>query len=404
MKENRHPDTAILTAPVIRYIKNGYHTGMCGISHGIPVLEKRGGVLKKFEAAGRRALLKHILSRFQQDHVLAKIPDDVKLNRILLMRWDAIGDMMVSLPLFRKVRELFPEAEIGIVVSQRNLPLLKYEEGFTAILHDRSPSIYLRSLILARRFRPDVIVDTRMHYDSTTSFIYGVVSGAKLRLSASNRDNRLPFSVRVPMPSGRHHYAHLTKILLEGLGKEIDDSELDRKLRLSTEETGFADSFWREAGLSRWNKFIGVNISAGNPSRVWSAGKTAELCSFILSTGNTPVVFSTPADRQEAHAISHAVPGVAVIPECGTILHAAALVKGLKAMITPDTALVHIASSYSVPVLGLFPQREGHMPLWYPWGVKHELIRTNTGRVEDINIQDVINGYLKLLEGSPADF
>ncbi len=361
-------------------------------------------MLKRLEAAGRSALSRHILSRFHQDSVLSKIPDGTQLDRILLMRWDAIGDMMVSLPLFRKVRELFPEAEIGIVVSRRNLPLLKYEEGFTAILHDSRPSVYLRSLILARRFGTDVIVDTRMHYDSTTSFIYGVVSGAKWRLSASNRDNRLPFSVRVPMPSGRHHYAHLTKILLEGLGRDIDDSGLDRELRLSSEETGFADSFWRKAGLSLWKKSIGVNISAGNPTRVWGNDKTAELCSFILSTGNIPILFSTPADRHEAVTISNAVPGVIVTPECRTILHAAALVKNLMVMITPDTALVHIAASYCVPVLGLFPQREGHMPLWYPWGVKHELIRTHTRMVEDVRVQDVIDGYLKLLEGSPSDF
>ncbi len=361
-------------------------------------------MLKRLEAAGRSLLSKHILSRFGQDPVLAKIPDGTQLNRILLMRWDAIGDMMVSLPLFREVRELFPEAEIGIVVSRRNLPLLKYEEGFTAILYDSRPSVYIRSLIQARRFRSDVIVDTRMHYDSTTSFIYGVVSGAKLRLSASNRDNRLPFSVRVPMPPGRQHYAHLTKVLLEGLGRDIDDSRLDRKLKLSTEETGFADSFWREAGLNLRKNSIGVNISAGNPSRIWGTDKTAELCSFIVSTGNTPIVFSTPAGRRSAVSIRDAVPGVMITPECGTILHAAALVKDLKAMITPDTALVHIAASYDLPVLGLFPQREGHMPLWYPWGVRYELIRTRTRRVEDISVQDVINGYVKLLEGGTSDF
>ncbi|MEN8208483.1 MAG: glycosyltransferase family 9 protein, partial [Candidatus Fermentibacteria bacterium] len=227
-------------------------------------------------------------------------------------------------------------------------------------------------------------------------------SGAKLRLSASNRDNRLPFSVRVPMPPGKHHYAHLTRILLEGLGRDIDDSGLDRKLRLSAEETGFADSFWREAGLSLRNKSIGINISAGNPSRVWGTEKTAELCSFILSTGNSPIVFAAPADRHEALTISDAVPGVMVIPECRTILHAAALVKDLTAMITPDTALVHISASYDLPVLGLFPQREGHMPLWYPWGVRYELVRTHTGSVKDIGVQDVINGYAKLLGGSPS--
>ncbi len=361
-------------------------------------------MLKRLESAGRRALAKHGFSRFQPDRVLEQIPKTIKLNRILLMRWDAIGDMMVSLPFFRKVRELFPEASIGIVVSKRNLPLLKHEEGFHSILYDSSPPIYLRSLILARRFRPDVIVDTRMHYDSTTSFIYGVVSGAGLRLSASNRDNRLPFSVRVPMPEGKQHFALLTKVLLEGLGKNIDDTRLDRTLRLSAEENGFADAFWRDAGLNLRKKVIGVNISAGNSSRIWGSEKTAELCSFIVNSGNTPLVFSTPDDRYEAVLISEAVPGTMVIPECRTVLHAAALVKDLKIIITPDTALVHIAASYEIPVLGLFPQREEHMPLWYPWRVDHELIRTHTEWVKDISVPDVIAGYTELLERISSDF
>lgn len=349
-------------------------------------------------------LVKHVLSRFQPERVLNRIPESAELNRILLMRWDAIGDMMVCLPLFRELRELFPRAEIGIVVSRRNLPLLKHEEGFHTILYDSRPATYLRSLILARRFRPDVIVDTRMHYDSTTSFLYGVVSGAKYRLSASNRDNRLPFSVRVPMPEGRHHNADLTKVLLEGLGRTIDDSELDRKLRLSVEEKGFADIFWRNAGLNLRNKAVGVNISAGNPSRIWGTDNTVELCSHIVDTGNVPLIFSTPDDRFEAVRITDAVPGTMVIPECSTVLHAAAIVKDLRIMVTPDTALVHIASSYEIPVLGLFPQREGHMPLWYPWGVEHEIVRTETGRIEDISVKDVIAGYTVLLHRISSDF
>ncbi len=357
-----------------------------------------GEMLKRLETAGRRTLTRHVLSRFRSDVTHDRIPPSVKLNRILLMRWDAIGDMMVSLPLFREIRRLFPDAETGIVVSKRNLPLLKYEDGFHTILYDRSPSEYIRSLILARQWRPDVIVDTRMHYDSTTSFIYGVVSGAEWRLSASNRDNRLPFSVRVPLPDGRHHYAHLTRILLEGLGRDIDDSGLDRSVRLSADEIEFADEFWRKTGLSLRNKVIGVNISARDPARIWSIKKTAELCSFIVKNGQTPLVFSTPDDRSEALKISAAVPGTAAVPECETILHAAALVKDCGMMITPDTALVHIASSCSVPVLGLFLRGAGHMPLWYPWKVQSELIQTNTDRVMDIEVKDVIPGYRKLLE------
>jgi len=361
-------------------------------------------MLKRIESAGRKLLSKHVLSRFQPENVLERIPEGVNLDRILLMRWDAIGDMMVCLPLFREVRRLFPEAEIGIVVSKRNLPLLKHEEGFHTILYDSRPSTYIRSLILARRFRPDAVVDTRMHYDSTTSFIYGAVSGARWRLSASNRDNRLPFSVRVPMPSGKHHYAHLTRVLLEGLGRSIDDNDLDRRLSLSIEEIGFADTFWRKAGLNLRGKAVGVNISAGNPRRIWGSDNTSKLCSFIVDTGRVPLVFSAPDDMCEAEKIAEAVPGTRVIPECSTVLHAAALAADCSVMITPDTALVHIAASCDIPVLGLFPQREEHMPRWYPWRVKHELIRTKTGRVEDISVQDVIAGYSRLLDELSFDF
>ncbi len=345
-------------------------------------------MLKRMEAAGRRALTKHGLSRFQPDYVLEKIPGSVKLNRILLMRWDAIGDMMVSLPFFRKVRELFPEAEIGIVVSRRNLPLLKHEEGFHTILYDSRPSIFLSSLILARRFRPDVIVDTRMHYDSTTSFIYGVVSGAKLRLSASNRDNRLPFSVRVPMPEGRHHNADLTRILLEGLGRTIDDSDLDREPRLSAEETESADAFWRKKGILLRKNSIGINISVRDPRHQWTDEKTGELCKKLIFRGLTPVVLSTPSERKRAIKIASSHSCTLVAPECPTILHASALIKDLAMFVTPDTGLVHIAAAFGIPVVGLYCPNEPHLPLWYPWRVESEVL-TDRERVKNITVRDV---------------
>ena len=355
-------------------------------------------MLKKLETAGRKLLSRAVLSHFGSENVYQRIPENTELKRILIMRWDAIGDMVVCLPFFRKIRDLFPEAEVGIVVSRRNIPILKYEDGFHTILYDSNPSIYLKSIIEARRFRPDAVVDTRMHYDSTTSFIYGVVSGAKWRLSASNRDNRLPFSVRVPMPSGRHHYADLTRTLLEGLGKRIDASELDRAIRLSSEEIGFADSFWRETCSGLRKRVIGINISAGNPLRIWGERNTAELCSILISSGFIPLLFSTPDDREKALRISSEIPGVLVIPECQTILHAASLLKNLKMLITLDTALVHIAAAHDVPVVGLFPQRESHMPLWYPWKIDNELVRTPSERVEDITVHDVEKAFRRLLD------
>ncbi|MCK4671251.1 MAG: glycosyltransferase family 9 protein [Candidatus Aegiribacteria sp.] len=349
-------------------------------------------MLKKLETAGRKLLSRAVLSHFGSENVYQRIPENVKLKRILIMRWDAIGDMVVCLPFFRKIRDLFPEAEVGIVVSRRNIPLLKYEEGFHTILYDSHPSIYLKSIIEARRFKPDVVVDTRMHYDSTTSFIYGVVSGANWRLSASNRDNSLPFSIRVPVPQGKHHYADLTRILLEGLGKNIDESELDREIKLSSEEIGFADAFWREAGLKLRGKAIGINISTRDPRHMWGESKFRELCSRLCSSGQIPILISTPLEHMNALQIALSSPGTLVAPVCPTILHAAALLKGFRILVTPDTGIVHVAASQGVPVVGLYCPNESHLPLWYPWKVPHEIISAprSVAEIEAGDVQEAV--------------
>lgn len=354
-------------------------------------------MLKKLETAGRKLLSRAVLSHFGSEKVHKRIPENVKLKRILIMRWDAIGDMVVSLPFFRRVRDLFPEAEVGIVVSRRNIPLLKYENGFHTILYDSNPSIYLKSIIEARRFRPDAVVDTRMHYDSTTSFLYGVVSGAEWRLSASNRDNRLPFSVRVPMPHGRHHYADLTKVLLEALGKNIDESELDRELRLSSEEIGFANAFWRETGLELQGKAIGINISTRDPRHLWGETKIEELCFRLNSSGHVPILISTPDEHMKALQIASSSVGTLVAPVCPTILHVAALLKGFRIFITPDTGIVHVAASQGVPVVGLYCPNESHLPLWYPWKVPHEIISAPSS-VAEIEAEDVQDATERLIE------
>ena len=351
--------------------------------------------LKRLESAGRRVLTRNLLSRFRPPRVLSRIPEGEEPERILLMRWDAIGDMMVCLPYFRKVRDLFPESRVGIVVSRRNRIILKYERGFHRILYDSDPGIYLRSVMQAREFRPDALVDTRMHYDSTTSFIYGLLSGAEWMLSAKNRDSRLPFSVRVPMPRGRLHNADMTRILLEGLGKEIDDSGLDRPPVLSSEELEFASSFWRSSGLDLRGRAVGVNISARDPLHRWSDEKTSALCRGLLAMGRTPVLFWAPWDGERAESIAASALGTVAAPRTPTVLHSAALIKDLSLFVTPDTGLLHIAASFGVPVAGLYKSNEEHLPTWYPWRVENVVLEDAVS-VDRIEVPQVIHGIEKL--------
>ncbi|OPL19440.1 MAG: hypothetical protein AVO35_10505 [Candidatus Aegiribacteria sp. MLS_C] len=347
------------------------------------------------ERAGRRLLAGAMRSIRGSSDAVGSIPAGTRLRSILLMRWDAVGDLMVCLPWFRKTREVFPRARVGIVVSRRNRDLLKYEPEFTAILYDSEPATYLRSLLLARRFRPNAVVDTRMHYDSTTSFIYGVVSGAEWMLSADNRTRRLPFNVRVPMPTARMHNSDMTRLLLCGLGRDIPDADLDREVRLSTAELDFADGFWRTAGLRYRGRTVGINISARDPLHSWPLAGVRELCTLLVGSGRKPVLFSVPSEHSEVTALAVAVPGTLAAPPCPGILHAAALIRDMAMFVTPDTGLVHVASSYGVPTVGLYVPNEEHLPLWFPWRVENEVLM-GEGAVSSIAVGDVMDAVERL--------
>lgn len=362
--------------------------------------------LKRLESSGRRFMTAFISSRISggTGSVPERIPAGECPRRILLMRWDAIGDMVVCLPFFRELAGLLPAAEIGIVVSRRNLPLLRYERGFTTILWERRPDAFLKSLWSARAFRPDTVVDTRMHYDSTTSFLYALASGAKWSVSASNRSNRLPFSVRVPVPEAGH-YADMTARLLSALGPPLDGTDPDRRLRLSSLEREFAFAFWRDAGIRLIGRAVGVNLSARDPLKTWGSANTADLCRLLISMGRTPVLMSAPVDRGEVMTIASSVDGTLAAPESPTILHATAVLEGMAALVTPDTAMVHIAASHGVPVVGLYLRGERHMPTWQPWKIDCELLLApERGKVSDVTPDDVADAAARMLlriEGGP---
>lgn len=352
-------------------------------------------MLKDIERRGRRLLARGMLSILGNGGVVESVPAGTRLRSILLMRWDAVGDLMVCLPWFRKVRDVFPEARVGVVVSRRNRDLLRYEPEFTTILYDSAPPTYLGSLLLARRFRPDAVVDTRMHYDSTTTFIYGAVSGAEWMLSADNRDRRLPFNVRVPMPTVRMHNSDMTRLLLCGLGRDIPDAGLDREVRLSTTELDFAGEFWRRVGLRYRGRTVGINISARDPLHSWPVSSVRELCALLVERGVKPVLFSVPSEHSEAAAAAAAVPGALAAPPCPGILHAAALIRDMAMFVTPDTGLVHVASSYGVPTVGLYVPNEDHLPLWFPWRVENEVLM-GEGDVSSISTRAVMDAVERL--------
>src|SRR5215218_4178695 len=67
-------------------------------------------------------------------------PDwDARPHRVLLLRHDGIGDLIVSLPLVDAITRAHPTLELDVLASRANAPMLDGHRGVRAVIvHDRA--------------------------------------------------------------------------------------------------------------------------------------------------------------------------------------------------------------------------------------------------------------------------
>jgi ADP-heptose:LPS heptosyltransferase len=321
--------------------------------------------LKALERASRRILFS-VTSRMESAVPLPPaVPTGSSLNRILIMRQDRIGDMVMTLPLLRELRRLHPCARLCLVATPTGASVLRYEEGVEVIRLGKSPWAFLEALSGVAGFSPDAAVDMHMH-DSTTSFLFASFSGALWSLHADGR-RKLPFSVRVPVPRDGH-IMEAFAALLSGLGKRVSPAQEDRSPRIGVEEEEFSSAFWQRSPAAP-EECIGVNLSAGGDNRWWGAENYAALCGMLTAAGWRPLLLHAPDHAARASTVLEASPGALAAPAAPDILHVSALLRGLRLMVSPDTSVVHLAAAHGIPVVGLYLPFDPTLPKWHPWMV-----------------------------------
>mgnify|MGYP006285183723 CR=1 FL=1 len=344
---------------------------------------------------GSRKLLFRFMTAAARRQVRKVVPKGERLNRIMIMRQDRIGDMVMTLPLLRKMGELYPEARIGVVASESNSIVLKYEKGIQLLPFQKDPAGFLRSIVRAREFAPDASVDMHMH-DSTTSFLFCMLSGAFWKLHV-DRNNRLPFNVRVPARQDGHIVTAFAD-LLSGLGKRLDTENLNREPALSGTELEFAANFWSGAGLDP-RKCALVNISAGGDNRRWPSENYAAVCRGLANEGLAPVIVSSPADREKAVGITEGCEVSFIAPPTPDILHLAALLGGTALLVSPDTSVVHLAAACGVPVAGMYLPFDPSLPKWFPWKTDCEVVMAKDSRsLDSVKPEILLKAALSVLE------
>jgi lipopolysaccharide heptosyltransferase III len=334
--------------------------------------------------------------------------------KILLLQLKRIGDLILTTPSIRCLREAFPDAQLALVVDASCASLLEsiaiderwiyYKGGGLKGMLGRGLNAWLQHRFWP--FQPDWTLDftgnDRSAYLSALSRSTRRVTFERFRKKNLRRFIFTDF-VRSSVIE-RHTADHYTD-LLKPLGIARDNVPLD--VRLTGEAYASSRALLTSAGVS--GSYAVIHAGSARPEKYWSAERWAGVIDFLHTERGLVGVLTGSRDpleqqhlseiRSHLHCDAVDLSGKTDLASLGAIIKGASLFCGV------DTAAMHLADAMRTPCVALFgPTNPYH---WLPRHTRSITLRAGTappfgprqsgGPMSEISAASVINAVKEIL-------
>ncbi len=336
------------------------------------------------------------------------LPIDIKkIRKILILRYDRIGDIVVTGPTFRLIKRANPGIVLGVFASQANAELILHDPHVDKvhILHSNWITL-AKEIIAAHREGYDIVLNLIFNRTTSGGILANCIAPRKIKIGQGAEKYRFYFNVLLRLSRGSRHMAEVIADILFRVF-DIPVSQKDITLDVYVDERSENQVAQYLAAKRLRNRVYGgksgkpyvvVNLSAVEPERKLSETQGHQILRLLDTMSLNTVVIAAPADEEWRDKAVRSLGSKSCwsYPDSGTagLREIAALVRGATAVVTPDTAVVHLASAVKTPVFGLFtPLRV--TAEWVPFKVRNKIFLAEEGSpVSSISI-DVLASELK---------
>ena len=363
--------------------------------------------LRKIEIAWRSAWMR-LLGWMLPGPEEATLPPPTGSNyRVLFIRYERIGDMIMATSLIRNIARVLPGGTVDVLATLATAPVLEGNPyvGKVFTLDRRSLRSYREIMTQLRRERHTVMVDGRINnppiFTSTPLLMYA--SRARFRVGARGEKKPRIYNVSVPEWNRVDHYIEGSKQLAVPFGVNPASVAWQPEIFLSPEEYARAEESWKEASslISRGNAEAGtggkrllVNLSASEPKRRWPDGKF--IVTLQAARARAPhipmIVMGLPSEWNSVQKVANEIRALPV--QTPKLRDAFALVGTADLVFTPDTSISHAASAFRKPSLVLL-KRE-HRP-YAPYNTPGEIVAWNEDEIQQMPHERVARALDKLM-------
>ncbi len=275
----------------------------------------------------------------------------MKFQKILIIRLSSIGDIVLSTPLLRAVRNKFPEASIHFAVKKEFVQLLRYNPHVDELIVVDSANMST-SLQQIRKENYDWVID--IHQSSRS---YQLRSAAKNALITSYPKNRLKRSLLIRLkwnlyktiePVYQRYFKAVEKFNItdDGKGTEVFVSDAEEKkindILLPTHVNN--------------RPLVAICPGAKFANKRWTKEGFIEISQKLQQThGACIAILGGPGEEGLCEEIKASI-GADAINLAGklSLLESAVVLKRSKLVLVNDSGMLHLAQSQKTPVVAIF--------------------------------------------------
>jgi len=296
-----------------------------------------------------------------------------EIRRILFIRIDRVGDLVLSTPAIRALKEGFPSSELTVLAGPAAAPLLKHSpHAVNVIVYDRSRGFRAKAALAKdlRRMQFDLAVDPYDDRELETAWIAGA-SGAPLRIGypCGGREALLTQVVKRPEPD--QHIIETVLGVLKPLG--IPTGSFLPEIFLTASEVESARRWLAQQG-SDTGAFVAIHPGAFYETQRWPAEYYAALADRIMETNRLKVIlFGGPGDEEIVDRILSLTKTRIVRCVTADIRSFAARLSQCRLLVCNNSGPLHVGAALGVPTVSFMGPTVRQR--WYPRGDRHTVLR-----------------------------
>jgi lipopolysaccharide heptosyltransferase II len=330
----------------------------------------------------------HFSSIFFSSNKLSDLRSGQDAKKILFIRIDRIGDMILSTPALKAIKKAMPHSKLVVLASYSNCAVILNNPYIDEIVvYDHTGSLFRKIGVIRRLrcYRFDLAIDPYPDYELRTAII-AFLSGAKIRVGYNSHGREVFFNVQTPKINDKKHFVDITADVLKPLGVATEDKRPE--YFLTDVEREWAKNWLNKKGVGT-KPLVGLHPGAYYESQRWPLDRFAELANHLVKRRHLDlIVFGGPNDEKLIDQLLSMV-DEKILTYVGTDLRRfVALLSCCRTLICNNSGPLHMAVATNTSTISFMGPTDKDR--WMPVGHIHKILR-----IDDLPCIGCNLGYCK---------